>query len=65
MGLARSHVVILISTLPEVQLDLTWHSSRYLRAMLVAPMFPCSRRASWIRLPAHTSPFISSSSTLP
>ena len=44
---------------------ITWHSWRYLRVMLDTPAFPCSTRASCSRLPAHTRPFSSTSSTLP
>ena len=47
------------------QLALTWHSKKYLRAMSATPALPCSRSASCSRLPVHTIPFISSSSTLP
>ena len=44
---------------------LTWHSSRYLRSMLIAPWLSRCRSASCIRFPAHTKPFTWSSSTLP
>ena len=58
-------IVKALSHTSTAVLLVTWHSSKYLREISATPALPCSRSASCSRLPAHTSPFTSSSTTLP